>query len=185
VWKEIRKVFDAISVPILVIDRNYEIVEANQAALAHLDSPLDGVVGRTCFGATHDEERPCWQMAEVHCPVREAFETGRRAHAIHKHPVRGELIVEELVATPLIGSEDEIDYVIEEFRDVTELLDLREGILPICAACKEIRDLKGTWHPIEAYIHDHTGAEFSHALCPDCMRRLYPEAVGEIDEPKS
>lgn len=42
------------------------------------------------------------------------------------------------------------------------------GILPICASCKKIRDGQGTWNPMEAYLHEHSGAEFTHGICPDC-----------------
>ncbi len=48
------------------------------------------------------------------------------------------------------------------------------GLLPICASCKNIRDDKGYWHQVEVYIHTHTEADFSHSICPDCIRKLYP-----------
>lgn len=49
------------------------------------------------------------------------------------------------------------------------------GLLPICAQCKRIRDKQDNWHEIEKYISDHSEADFSHGLCPDCARALYPE----------
>ena len=49
------------------------------------------------------------------------------------------------------------------------------GLLPICASCKRIRDDGGYWTQIEAYIRDHSEAEFSHGICPDCAQKLYPE----------
>lgn len=50
------------------------------------------------------------------------------------------------------------------------------GLLPICAACKRIRnDEDGTWQPIEDYIASHSNADFTHGICPQCARRLYPE----------
>ena len=49
-----------------------------------------------------------------------------------------------------------------------------EGLLPICASCKKIRDSHGNWFPIEGYIRDHSDAEFSHGICPDCAKKLYP-----------
>ncbi len=61
-------------------------------------------------------------------------------------------------------------------RALGEIQQLR-GILPICASCKKIRDEQGYWHQVEAYIRDHTEADFSHAICPDCMRKLYPGIV--------
>jgi DNA-binding response OmpR family regulator len=56
----------------------------------------------------------------------------------------------------------------------TEIKKLR-GILPICANCKKIRDDKGYWTQVEVYIGDHSAAEFSHGICPECAQRIYPE----------
>jgi PAS domain S-box-containing protein len=49
------------------------------------------------------------------------------------------------------------------------------GIVPICSNCKKIRDDNGFWNQVEKYISDHTEAEFSHGICPDCVKKLYPE----------
>ena len=51
------------------------------------------------------------------------------------------------------------------------------GLLPICASCKKIRDDHGTWRQIEVYIQEHSSAEFTHSVCPDCIERLYPEVA--------
>ncbi|MGA6924876.1 MAG: PAS domain S-box protein [Desulfosarcina sp.] len=53
------------------------------------------------------------------------------------------------------------------------------GMLPICASCKMIRDDKGYWSDIEAYIQTHSDAEFSHGICPQCAQKLYPEFYKE------
>jgi PAS domain S-box-containing protein len=49
------------------------------------------------------------------------------------------------------------------------------GMLPICASCKKIRDDHGYWQKLETFVHEHSEAEFSHSICPDCMVVLYPE----------
>ncbi len=54
------------------------------------------------------------------------------------------------------------------------------GLLPICAGCKRIRDEGGGWQPIETYISSHSEAEFSHGICPDCLRKHYPEVAGNV-----
>ena len=54
-------------------------------------------------------------------------------------------------------------------------LKILGGLLPICAACKKIRDDTGYWEQIESYIVVHSEAKFSHGFCPDCARELYPE----------
>ena len=50
-----------------------------------------------------------------------------------------------------------------------------QGLLPICANCKKVRDDRGYWKQIESYVHEHSGATFSHGICPDCAKALYPQ----------
>jgi hypothetical protein len=49
------------------------------------------------------------------------------------------------------------------------------GLLPICSACKKIRDDKGYWNQIESYFEENSEVDFTHSVCPDCMQRLYPD----------
>ena len=66
-------------------------------------------------------------------------------------------------------------------KDLTEALaevNTLSGLLPICASCKKIRDDKGYWNQIEEYIRDHSEAEFSHSICPECTKKLYPDFTG-------
>lgn len=58
-------------------------------------------------------------------------------------------------------------------RQLEEIQTLR-GLVPICARCKNVRDDSGFWQSIEAYVSDHSEAEFSHSLCPHCANTLYP-----------
>ena len=57
---------------------------------------------------------------------------------------------------------------------LSEVKTLR-GFLPICSSCKKIRDDTGYWNQLEAYIHNHTEAQLSHGICPDCAEKLYPD----------
>jgi signal transduction histidine kinase len=50
-----------------------------------------------------------------------------------------------------------------------------KGMLPICSNCKKIRDDKGYWNHLELYIEEHADASFSHGICPECIKKLYPE----------
>jgi hypothetical protein len=50
------------------------------------------------------------------------------------------------------------------------------GLLPICAWCKKVRDDSGYWSRIEEYVSEHTEAEFSHGICPECRTKLRPQA---------
>ena len=62
----------------------------------------------------------------------------------------------------------------ERLQDSLAKINKLSGLLPICASCKKIRDDKGYWSQIEFYIRDHSEAEFSHGICPECAKKLYP-----------
>lgn len=62
---------------------------------------------------------------------------------------------------------------------LSEIKTLR-SILPMCSKCRKVRDDKGVWSRLEAYVSEHTDTRFSHGLCPDCLRELYPEDADKI-----
>ncbi len=64
---------------------------------------------------------------------------------------------------------------------LNEVKQLR-GIIPICARCKKVRNDEGFWMQVEHYISEHSGAEFSHGLCPTCMNEMYPYLNNEEEE---
>ena len=71
--------------------------------------------------------------------------------------------------------EEERELLIKELQNALAKVKTLSGFIPICASCKKIRDDKGYWNQIEAYISEHSEAEFSHSLCPECLQKLYPE----------
>jgi PAS domain S-box-containing protein len=71
--------------------------------------------------------------------------------------------------------QEERERLILELQESLAKVKTLSGMLPICASCKKIRDDKGYWEQIEVYIRDHSEAEFSHGICPECAERLYPE----------
>ncbi|MFC1488923.1 GAF domain-containing protein, partial [Thermodesulfobacteriota bacterium] len=74
----------------------------------------------------------------------------------------------------LVNTIEQLDQKNQELqRALSEVKTLR-GLLPICASCKNIRDDKGYWNKIESYIIDRSEAEFSHSICPECAKKLYP-----------
>lgn len=72
-------------------------------------------------------------------------------------------------------AEHEQERLVRELQEALAHVKTLSGLLPICAACKKIRDDKGYWRQIEAYIRDHSEAEFSHSICPECARKMYPK----------
>jgi hypothetical protein len=71
-------------------------------------------------------------------------------------------------------AEVECEVVIAELRDVLSNVKHLRGLLPICASCKRIRDDRGYWNEVEEYIRKHSEADFTHGICPDCAKKLYP-----------
>jgi tetratricopeptide (TPR) repeat protein len=69
----------------------------------------------------------------------------------------------------------------EELKHALAEVKHLSGLLPICASCKKIRDDHGYWKRIESYITDHSEAQFSHGLCPECMMMLYPDYTEYTD----
>ena len=67
----------------------------------------------------------------------------------------------------------------QDLRDALNQVKMLSGLIPICANCKKIRDDKGYWNQIESYIRDHSEAEFSHGICPECMKKLYGVVLEE------
>jgi hypothetical protein len=63
----------------------------------------------------------------------------------------------------------------ERIQEAVARIKVLSGLLPICAACKKIRDDQGYWEQIEVYIRQHSEAQFSHGICPSCIRKMYPE----------
>ena len=69
----------------------------------------------------------------------------------------------------------EKDELIARLQDALDNIKRLSGLLPICSSCKKIRDDKGYWNQIERYIAEHSEAEFSHGICPECVKKLYPQ----------
>lgn len=65
--------------------------------------------------------------------------------------------------------------ILQELEKAMAKIQTLQGLLPICASCKKIRNDHGNWKSIESYIHEHCNAKFTHSVCPDCSKRLYPE----------
>ncbi len=75
-------------------------------------------------------------------------------------------------------AEEELEKLVVELQQALAKVKTLSGLLPICASCKKIRDDQGYWTQVEVYVRDHSQAEFTHSICPDCAKRLYPDIFG-------
>ena len=76
-------------------------------------------------------------------------------------------------------NEADREKLISDLKEALANVKTLHGLLPVCANCKKIRDDGGYWNKIESYIEDHSEAEFSHSICPECEQELYPELFEE------
>lgn len=189
-----REVVERFLDTVILIDGKTERIEyANAAAqrvFGHKDTPL---VGRRFSVLLPPEDRTSAQEILEKLKVHDAVFTMDLARA------DGQPVSMDLTAT--IVRWRSTDFVVLTLRDIAERLkaeqereclvnELQEalanvrmlsGMLPICASCKRVRDDQGYWNQIEAYIRDHSEAEFSHSICPDCARKMYPEYINDTE----
>jgi hypothetical protein len=78
-----------------------------------------------------------------------------------------------------LQAEAERDQLIQDLQNALANVKSLSGLLPICANCKKIRDDKGYWSLVESYIQEHSEATFTHGLCPDCVKKFYPDLGGK------
>jgi HAMP domain-containing protein len=86
------------------------------------------------------------------------------------------------MALQLQEREQEKNKLIGDLQQALTTIKTLQGILPICSSCKKIRNDEEQWTPLEAYICRHSDAEFSHGLCPDCAKTLYPKYYNKDEE---
>jgi PAS domain S-box-containing protein len=73
------------------------------------------------------------------------------------------------------NAEQQREHMIADLQKAMDEVKVLRGIIPICASCKKVRDDAGAWQQVEAYIRQHSDAQFSHGICPDCLEKTYPE----------
>ena len=114
--------------------------------------------------------------------LKQEIRFSREAASITASLVVEEFVKREEVLQKLVEKSEielalrkELEQKVKELEVALEKVKTLSGFIPICSSCKKIRDDKGYWNQIEAYLRMHSEAEFSHSICPDCARKLYPD----------
>ena len=94
---------------------------------------------------------------------------------------QGAIIISEDITDRKKAERDRIT-LIEDLRRALDEVETLRGLLPICASCKKIRDDKGYWNHIEVYISSHAHVDFTHTMCPECIRHFYPDYWQQMQE---
>jgi len=183
----------AIGDGIRILDPDFRILYENEV---HRDL-LGDHSGEYCYQAYQGRNSVC-----EHCPVDISFQDGE-IHTMERavQTGNGQRYI-EITSSLLKDSEGRVIAGIEVVRDVTErkrlederemlINDLREalakiktlkGLIPVCAWCRKVRDDKGYWEELEQYIREHTDADFTHGICPECLKKVTGERNEHFDE---
>ncbi len=183
--REWQTTFDSVNDAISLINIEGKILQCNKAMASLLDKTVLEVMGSTCWELVHNtseriEGCPFMRMQETHQREIIRLPSGDRMLQVTVDPVLdedGDLIsVVHIISdiTALNQAEEQQKNLISELQTALAKVKKLSGFLPICASCKKIRDDKGYWNQIENSIRDHSEADFSHGLCPECAKNLYP-----------
>lgn len=183
---ELEKTLDAIPDWICLIDLDSKILRTNRRAEEISGLSLRNIIGQSCCEVLHGSGDVIHE-----CPLPKMIKTKKRECVeFQLQDSQWKMITVD----PVVDERGHITGAVHSIRDITsrkekeakgekQLGDLsREvqrkrllnGPLPICSGCKKIRDDQGDWTSIEHYIGRRTGAEFSHSICPECAKILYP-----------
>lgn len=181
-----RTILDAIPATIFVVDGDVKILDFNDAAETTFGLLPSAVLNRRggevlhCLHAT-DVPEGCGRGPFCKdCVIRNSVTDSLSGRRITRRRSKVTLVtgadrrdLELLITTsPLPSGAVPLALLILE--DISEVSRLRE-IIPICASCKKIRDDHEYWQTVEAYFGDYIGVDFSHGLCPECLKAIYPD----------
>ncbi len=165
---------------LIVLDAQDRVQDANPTALRLL-GPRAKVIGRAAAEALASCPAIARTAAQAEESPRDVQVGEGRYYELRIAAVRdaqGELAGRMLHLRDITRrrqAEQEKERLIRELQQALADVKTLHGLLPICASCKKIRNDQGYWQNLEGYISEHSEAEFSHGLCPDCLRRLYPD----------
>lgn len=184
-----RLLFENSPLPIWAYDRDtLGFLMVNEACIQHYGYSREEFLKMKIMDVCPPEE-----VLKLLSEIAQGLPAVHRTGVRHHRKKEGTLMDVEIVGYSVDGDENSPRIVVAQ--DVTErmhaesereklIVQLQEaltnvktlrGLLPICASCKSIRDDQGYWNRIETYISSRSQAEFSHGLCPECERKLYPE----------
>jgi PAS domain S-box-containing protein len=186
-------IFEAAPNAFIMTDKDGIITLINEKTEQYFGYERDDLLGRSV-----DLLLPS-RVRSIHLDQRSSFMSdpkpremgcGRDLYGLHKDgtefpveiglkPIRVDDEVVVLAAVIDITErkriEAEREKLIDELKEALNRIDVLTGLLPICGACKKVRDDEGYWNDIEEFITRNSEAVFSHGICPDCKGKLYPE----------
>jgi hypothetical protein len=163
----------------VVVDRGGRIIECNAAKLASGDRlPTIGEVMYRDYAAGHSIDMYGELMKCIHSGHVRTFPELPYKHKVLSVTIApfpgGATIVSQDITEAKRVEHERLELIEQLRKALDEVVALRE-LLPICASCKRIRDDGGYWRNVETYFSERRNVDFSHTMCPDCIKKLYPE----------
>ncbi|MBU1699496.1 MAG: response regulator transcription factor [Candidatus Eisenbacteria bacterium] len=156
-----------------------EIQKADAPSLIILDWMMPGMDGvEICYKIRKaDDHKPRYIILLTAKTEKKDIVQGLDAGAndfVSKPFNRDELEARINVGRRVVELEDKLAKKVTELQEALNQVKTLQGIIPICMHCHKIRDDQEAWQKMEEYVEDHSGAEFSHSLCPECLDKYYP-----------
>ena len=184
---------DVIGDGLRIVDKDFRVVYENQA---HRDL-LGNHVGEHCYRAYQHRDTVCDDCAvyrsfldgKIHKDVRSVMtDKGTRYVEVTSSNLRdaagnviaGVEIVRDVTGRQLL--EVEREKLIAGLREAFDKIKTLKGLIPVCAWCRKARNDKGYWDDLENYVREHTDADFTHGICPECLRNAVVELDSTEDE---
>jgi two-component system CheB/CheR fusion protein len=195
-------IIETVREPLIVLSKDLRVVTANQAYYKSFQATPETVENKFFYELQNGR----WNVPMLRSLLADILEKntlfndfvvdnetsdiGRRIMLLSARRVVREgpetplllLAVEDITARRI--AEEERDKSDRDRKEALSKVKKLTGMLPICSSCKKIRNDKGYWEQIDAYIKDHSEAEFSHGICPECAVNLYPEYFEKPNEEK-
>jgi len=177
-------ILDAIPSPVFVVDNDVRIIEFNEAAAPLLgQNPTIALNLRSgdALHCLHASEQGCGRGPDCgDCVIRNSVAHTFGGRKVSRRTTRMDLVRDSvtreiyvLVTTSPFVYQDK-HYALLILEDISELMDLRK-VIPMCASCKRIRDDQEYWDHVENYFKRQLDLDFTHGICPDCVKKLYPD----------
>lgn len=178
---------------LILIDQSYNIVNVNKAALELLTYNEKELVGQPFeILLANQYEKRQWLdriITESHLKNYDLFLKNKSGAnitiSLSSSMIKDDTgnivgivcIVRDITERKL--AEQEREKMIGELQTALSNIKTLRGLVPICSNCKKVRNDKGYWQQVEEYVHEHTEADFSHGLCEECAKKLYPDYFGK------
>ncbi len=177
---------DALPSSVFIVDKDFKICDMNQEVRKLFKIDSDDLIEKLCglvFNCRYaiDAITGCGTATNcADCVVRNSVQLAGIGKSTYKqkHQLKvqknGINSVSHILVTASAIEIDSIEKILLVIEDITEMTLLRK-MLPICSSCKKIRNDENYWDEVSDYLSNHTDLEFTHSICPSCVKKIYPD----------